>query len=52
MESCINCEKWKLKKKELLERCDSIFDIAEELRSFEETCQKTCINSKDINENS
>lgn len=52
MESCINCEKWKLKKKELLECCDSIFDIAEELRSFEETCQKTCINSKDINENS
>ena len=52
MESCGNCEKWELKKKELLERCDSIFDIAEELTSFERTCQKTCINSKVFNENS
>lgn len=41
-EYCITqCERGKAKAAELLERCDSVWDAADEMRAFTRQCQET-----------
>ena len=49
---CKNCPTWKDKQEVVLMQCESIFDVAVDMETFEKDCIKTCPYTKEIVENS
>lgn len=46
MNKCSNCEKFIAEKDKLMKSADSIFDIVEDMKAFEEKCLKSCPKCK------